>query len=347
MNYKVIDAELSEIASAIRMKGGTSDPLVFPSGFVSAISAISGAGTYGSKTITSNGEYDPATDGFDAFSHVTVSVPTSGSTPVLVSKTISENGTYNPVDDLADAYSKVIVNVSSGSGGNNDEIMTGDIQTWQNSTISKLRNYALYLNANIVSVSLDSCQSIGTSAFYMCSNLTFISIPECNFIGSYAFSGAKKLATVYMPKIETIDEFGFWSCESITSINAPELVSVKAGIFAGCTLLNDVSIPKCSFVNQAAFRSCANLSRISIPMCENIIGSSVFANCTTLEKVVLMSESVCLLSRTNAFASTPISNSSYLGYFGSIYVPASLVDSYKAATNWSAYADRITAYVEE
>lgn len=44
-NYLVTDTELISIADAIRVKGGTSDQLIFPSGFISAVNDISG-GTY-------------------------------------------------------------------------------------------------------------------------------------------------------------------------------------------------------------------------------------------------------------------------------------------------------------
>ena len=44
------------------------------------------------------------------------------------------------------------------------------------------------------------------------------------------------------------------------------------------------------------------------------------------------------LANTNAFTNTPIKSGA-----GYIYVPAALVDSYKAATNWSVYADQIRA----
>jgi hypothetical protein len=41
-----------------------------------------------------------------------------------------------------------------------------------------------------------------------------------------------------------------------------------------------------------------------------------------------------------------MSISTLTGTFGSIYVPASLVNAYKSAANWSFYADRITAIVD-
>ena len=43
-DYLVTDTELTSIADAIRTKGGTSADLSFPTGFVSAIEAISGGG---------------------------------------------------------------------------------------------------------------------------------------------------------------------------------------------------------------------------------------------------------------------------------------------------------------
>ena len=52
------------------------------------------------------------------------------------------------------------------------------------------------------------------------------------------------------------------------------------------------------------------------------------------------------MQNSNALHSTPFSLSSYLGVFGSIFVPESLVATYKANDTWSWYADRITSYVE-
>lgn len=77
-NYKVSAEELTSVADAIRTKGGTSDVLSFPNGFVEAIDDI----------------------------------PTSGGS-TLINKTVTENGIYNASEDNADGYSKVTVNVAS------------------------------------------------------------------------------------------------------------------------------------------------------------------------------------------------------------------------------------------
>ena len=49
--YLTNTTDLTKVASAIREKGGTSDSLVYPDGFVTAIQAIqTGGGTSGSQT---------------------------------------------------------------------------------------------------------------------------------------------------------------------------------------------------------------------------------------------------------------------------------------------------------
>lgn len=74
-DYKVTDTQLTNIANAIRTKGGTSAPLEFPIGFVSAIGDIPSGGTLGTKTVTANGVYNASSDNLDGYSQVTVAIP--------------------------------------------------------------------------------------------------------------------------------------------------------------------------------------------------------------------------------------------------------------------------------
>ena len=152
----------------------------------------------------------------------------------------------------------------------------------------------------------------------MLSNLTTISFPECTSIGANVFYG----------------------CLNLSTVSFPECISIGYGAFSYCRGLTTISFPKCEQIGSFAFTNCSNLTIVSFPKCTNI-GSQTFWYCINLRKIYLMGSSVVTINNSNAFYSTPISLSSYLGYFGSIYVPTSLLTSYKSALYWSAYSSRI------
>lgn len=82
--YLTKTEHLKAVADAIRAKGGTSDPLAYPSGFVSAIQAIpSGSAKEEQEktvTVTANGTVEITPDAGKTLSKATaiVNVPTSG-----------------------------------------------------------------------------------------------------------------------------------------------------------------------------------------------------------------------------------------------------------------------------
>ena len=88
-------------------------------------------------------------------------------------------------------------------------------------------------------------------------------------------------------------------------------------------------------IGNSAFRSCSALTSVSLPMATSI-RSNAFESCRKLTTLYIGTESdtVCTLSSTNAIPSSVTD----------IYVPEALVDSYKTATNWSSFADKIKAY---
>jgi hypothetical protein len=69
------------------------------------------------------------------------------------------------------------------------------------------------------------------------------------------------------------------------------------------------------------------------------IGNYAFGGCQALTTLVLRNTAkVATLSNSNALKNTPIASGT-----GYIYAPHALVDSYKAATNWSTYAAQFRA----
>ena len=91
-----------------------------------------------------------------------------------------------------------------------------------------------------------------------------------------------------------------------------------------------------SIVN-GAFYGCSKLTKADFSAVTSI-GTQSFQSCTSLTTLILRSETMATLGGTNAFGSMPIASGT-----GYIYVPSALVDSYKAASNWSTYANQIRA----
>ena len=72
------------------------------------------------------------------------------------------------------------------------------------------------------------------------------------------------------------------------------------------------------------------------------IGQYAFYGCTNLVTLVLGSDSVVTLKNANALTNSGIAKGT-----GYIYVPAALLDTYKAATNWATYANQFRAIEDE
>ena len=207
-----------------------------------------------------------------------------------------------------------------------------------------IRNNAFYCCTRLTSVSFPECTSIGNSAFQSCSSLTSVSFPECTSIGSFAFYYCTSLTSVSFPVCTSIGYYAFASCTSLTSVSFPVCTTIVSFAFAACSSLTSVSFPECTSIGSSAFQSCTSLTSVSFPVCTSI-GSYAFQCCNRLISLTLGGSSVCLLMGSFAFIETPIGGYSELaGQYGSIFVPASLLASYKTATNWSYFSSRFVGY---
>lgn len=93
-------------------------------------------------------------------------------------------------------------------------------------------------------------------------------------------------------------------------------------------------------IGSYAFAYCSSLTTASFPACTSI-SAYAFSKCYNLKSLYLTGSSLCNLSNSNAFSSTPIGGySASAGTYGSIYVPASLLTSYQTATNWTYFSSR-------
>ena len=183
-----------------------------------------------------------------------------------------------------------------------------------------------------------SVTNIGNSAFNSCYALSSVVIPSSvTSIGSSAFYTCYALSSVVIPSsVTSIGSSAFNSCRALSSIVIPSSVtSIGDSAFYNCFALSSIVIPSSvTSIGDSAFNSCYALSSVVIPSSVTSIGSSAFYNCSALGIVTILATTPPTLGGTNAFNTTNQKR---------IYVPASSVDAYKAATNWSTFASIIYA----
>lgn len=200
--------------------------------------------------------------------------------------------------------------------------------------------YAFCRCSNLTNASFPKCVTIEQTAFQNCINLSSIYFPKCTSIGNYAFYSCN-LSSIYFPACTQIGNSAFTNCSNLVSAFFPNCITIYYNAFQSCTSLTTISFPNC-IIDYGGFSDCIKLENVSFPKCISIAGYA-FYNCTNLKSAYFLNTVVPSLG-TSAFYNTPILDSSYLGYYGSIYVLSSMVDKFKSATNWAAISSRIFAF---
>ena len=302
-----------------------------------------------------------ATAGTKTSTHQLAFQPAKTITPVTVNQTAVSSGCYTGGAVTVKGDSNLVAgNIKSGvnifgvtgtyagSGGGDtsveDSLITRNLSSYTNSRVTSIGSYAFYSCSKLTSVSFPAATTIGNSAFCNCSNLTTISFPVATSIGRYAFGSCSKLTTISFPSATSIVAYAFANCSSLTSISLPKAKIIANGTFQDCISLTSASFPAVTSISNYAFNSCYRLASVNLPAAISI-GFYAFSKCYNLIKLYLTGSSLCKLDASNAFSSTPIGGySTSAGTYGSIYVPASLLASYKAATNWAYFSSRFVAY---
>ena len=160
-------------------------------------------------------------------------------------------------------------------------------------------------------------------------------------IRDYVFSHCTMLETVDLPNVIKTEGYTFWNCTSLRNVNLPKLVTTGQRSFQDCTSLETIKLPSLETIGHYYnFLNCSNLKIADFPkLKDGLRWTSTFANCTSLTALILRRED----TSTMRLDVSSLRNTGISAGTGYIYVPASLVDSYKSATNWSAYADQIRA----
>jgi hypothetical protein len=260
------------------------------------------------KIYVPDGTYDAyiAADGWAQYKDMIVN-PNSTPAPAVQSQIF-----YTTTDEniVTYNYDKFVFLDADGNGLN---VVSNTYENGQGViTISgeliKIGNDA-FVNRNLTSITIpDGVTSIGARAFLNCHNIVSINIPNSvTYIEGSAFSG----------------------CEALTSVNIPDgVTTISSGLFASCRSLTSVTIPKnVTMIEEEAFASCNNLLHIYCsPMIPPVL------DCDHTLQSIYGEDYYVYNQFENVSAECKI------------YVPTASVDAYKAAENWSSYADAIVGY---
>lgn len=175
--------------------------------------------------------------------------------------------------------------------------------------------YDSFLNGSLTSLDSDVTKIVD----YVCrgqSNLTSANLPNVTSIGSNCFYGCSKLASIHAPKVTSVGSYAFMNCSSLVEVSFPLLTSLATGTFQRCTGLKKADLGSVKSTSSTAFQVCSSLETV----------------------ILRKSDAIVPLANVNIFASSGVEAGT-----GYVYVPRALVNTYKAATNWSTYAAQIRA----
>ena len=140
--------------------------------------------------------------------------------------------------------------------------------------------------------------------------------------------------------VTSIGYDAFMNCQSLLSVTIPSSVtSIGDDAFWFCTGLPSVTIPSSvTSIGKEAFWSCSSLTSVTIPSSVTSIGNKAFEGCLKLQDVHVLRDNSTSITTLGEL----VFNKTHADLV--IWVPSMALDTYKAASNWSAYADKMKPF---
>ncbi len=261
-----------------------------------------------------------------------------GTTPDMLTGTSTSTVKWTPTHNYAapgDYVIKLTVSGTMGFYGSGSLNQYAALLRYSSTSDSRNR---VYQNA-IRKVEIgNGVTSIRGYTFYGCSSLSSITIPDGVIsIGNSTFYDNRSLSSITIPNGVTSIGFSVFSnCSSLSSITIPNgVTSIGTRVFSNCSSLSSITIPNgVTSIGTYVFSNCSSLSSTTIPNGMTSIGDGAFYGCSGIKSYdFTAATAVPALTNTDAFSA--------IAADCEIRVPASLADSWKAATNWATYADHI------
>lgn len=223
-------------------------------------------------------------------------------------------------------------------------------------SVKEVHAYA-FQNAAIGEIDLpwEELESIGFSAFAGASGYPLnLVLSKLTTLSNGAFAGTSSakntnLRTISLPLWtgSTFSEGSGFSngntgafayCSALTSFSAPELQSAPYQLLYYCAALEEVVFPKVSSVNAGVFNYCTNLKKIDLGGAITKFSSAFMSYSSNVTALILRGVTSVPTISSTTFNSTAVKSGTCY-----VYVPSSLVDTFKVASYWSTYAAQIRA----
>lgn len=202
-------------------------------------------------------------------------------------------------------------------------------------TVTEIGANAFNYCEQLAAIALPSgLQKISSRMLAGCMSLTSITIPaSVTEIGSQAFASSGLTSITIPSTVTTLGSRAFNDCESLAHMDIQANVTEIPDDFATESGRTSVTLPDTveTIGRSAFFSGSARLAEITIPASVTSIGDYAFSQNASMATVICLATTPPTLGR-DVFSLTTSSV---------IKVPAASVAAYKAATNWSSYADYI------
>lgn len=216
--------------------------------------------------------------------------------------------------------------------------------------LTSIRSYGLAYMTALTSASFPNLQTIDSYAFYNDAALAMNGwqFPKAKTIGNYAFRYCYGLTgDVVLPStVTSIGQYSFASCKNISTFTATGAITTFGTYtFVGASAdhkmtVREIHLPNLgtsialnlNFGSTTAANACQQLEIVDIGKAKSI-AANTFANCYKLSTLIMRRTSVTTCANVSAFLNTPLRG--YSSRTATIYVPESLIDSYKAASVWT------------
>ena len=308
-------------------------------------------------TVTENGTYT-APDGVDGYSPVTVNVaggggewwdtpdPVDGKTHIWIE--IPEDALRT---DFEVRYTQSVsqgVTVDWGDG-TDPQTYSGTTDTNHTHTYAQGGHYEITLQVTrgtikFVGSSSNTLVGASTNPNYWRKScvrrIFFGNGMTSGSIGSNVLDGFCAIKTVKIPSgVTSVGSYAFYGCKGLREVTIPPgVTSFGTYAFSNCDSLQQITIPSgVTTIGNYALQSCLALQKITIPSTVTSIGSSAFTTCRSVKEYHFEPTAPPTLGGTSAFSNIPSDCKFYVPYSED----HSILDAYKAATNWSTYASRM------